>query len=119
MTTAREIFEAAFDVADGYQVGLRVSREPAAVGDVLDVSRVWVDGDRTDEELAGTCAIGLRSGSRMDSPVTMESVERALAIAAQYPGAHVMVIAGSDEGYGEDGCEVIIGEAEVMAVWVR
>ena len=52
------------DFNDYEYYGVRVTDgENIAVGDELDQSRIWVDGEPTDEYLDGTCAIEVIDGN--------------------------------------------------------
>lgn len=117
-TAVAQILGAAAEIEDGWQLGLRVigDQDPAAVGDELGPSPVWIDGTATDEMLPGTSCLAIRSAGMMDSPVTSESLARALELAKQYVGNRIVLVAGEDAGYGEDEGEVVIAEAEVMLV---
>ena len=70
------------------------------LGETLDNSFVWVDGEITDEELNGTCAI------RIDDA----------ELAKGYYGDHVAIIGGDSVEYGQDLGEIIIRNAEVLEV---
>jgi hypothetical protein len=81
-------------------IGVRVQENEFTKGEILDNSFVWVDGEMTDEELDGTCAVKL------------EDVE----LAKGYFGDHVAVIGGDSMEYGQDLGEIIIRDAEVLEV---
>lgn len=81
-------------------IGVRVQENEFTKGEILDNSFVWVDGEMTDEELDGTCAVKL------------EDVE----LAKGYFGDHVAIIGGDSMEYGQDLGEIIIRDAEVLEV---
>ena len=87
-------------------VGVRVvdADQAPADGEVLEPSYVWVDGERTDEQLDGTCALSTRA---------------AAALARKYAG-RVVVVVGSEQSpmWGEDEGEMILRDAVALAAWV-
>ncbi len=82
-----------------------------AVGDELAPSRVWVDGEVTDEMLSGTSAIKIGFDPRPDL------VERALKTASCYLGDQIALVAGRILEEGVDEYEIIIESPAVIAVW--
>ena len=110
-----------------YTLGLRVLNgwgyfevEVPDIGDELEPSYHWEDGSPTHEKLDGTSAIELpRYRGRLDRA----KVERAVQTLTIYlrPNADdavaVVLLAGNYAGRGSDRDEVLIAEAEVMAVW--
>ncbi len=83
-------------------IGIRIQEDAFAEGDVLDNSFVWIDGECTDEELNGTCAINLYDAK--------------LALENGYYGEHVAVVAGDSREWGQDEGEIIIKDAVVIEV---
>lgn len=86
-------------------VAFRVLDSAPRVGDVLDASRVWVDGEPTDETLPGTCGLMLAGTARLGKI---------------YSG-NVVVVMGAErlaDVYTEDAGEIILADPEVVAVWV-
>lgn len=81
-------------------IGVRVQENEFAEGEILDNSFVWIDGEMTDEELDGTCAVKLEDAE----------------LAKGYFGEHVAIIVGESFTYGEDLGEIIIRDAEVLEV---
>lgn len=81
-------------------IGVRVQENEFKVGEILDNSFVWVDGEMTDEELDGTCAVKL------------EDVQ----LANGYFGNHVAIIGSDSMEYGQDLGEIILRDAEVLEV---
>lgn len=81
-------------------IGVRVQENEFTEGEILDNSFVWIDGEMTDEELDGTCAVKLEDAE----------------LAKGYFGEHVAIIVGESFTYGEDLGEIIIRDAEVLEV---
>nr|DAL05590.1 MAG TPA: hypothetical protein [Caudoviricetes sp.] len=81
-------------------VGIRVQEDEFVKSEILDNSYVWIDGEPTDEELDGTCAVMLKDAE----------------LAKGYFGDHIAIIGGNNMEYGEDLGEIIIKNAEVMEV---
>lgn len=81
-------------------IGIRVSESAFAKGEILDNSFVWIDGQMTDEELDGTCAIMLKDAR----------------LANSYFGDHVAIIGSDSMEYGQDLGEIILRDAEVLEV---
>lgn len=87
---------------DEYEyIGVRVQEQEFEIGAIDHVSRVWIDGDETDEELNGVCA------TKVDAIVNLPY---------EYFGDHVAIICGNSAEYGEDVGEIIIEDATVVAV---
>lgn len=81
-------------------IGVRVQENEFKVGEILDNSFVWVDGEMTDEELDGTCAVKLEDAQ----------------LANSYFGNHVAIIGSDSMEYGQDLGEIILRDAEVLEV---
>lgn len=97
----------------GQEVGLRVvdsSDGTPSIGQALQPSRVWDDGEPTDELLDGTSAIDARYA-------------RATELLDAYIGDIILVIETAQGGLGglrgEDEGEVIVRRAVVLAVYHR
>ena len=123
-TTEETIYEAIKASEHEYrEYGIRTCNGEYAIGDELAPSYNW--DDEKDEEdwelLNGTCATGfgyLWMGDE-DKQDDLETIRKALAIhtKARYPGCHTYLIAtrtGSE--YGNDTAEIILENAEVIAV---
>lgn len=96
---AKEIAE---DLSFDYEViGIRVQEVPFALGEMTHVSKVWVDGDETDEDLDGVCAQAVNTLEKYDN---------------QYFGDHIAIVAGNEYSYGEDPGEIIIRDPVVVAI---
>ena len=88
------------DTYDYTYIGIRVSDSEFTEGEILDNSFVWIDGEMTDEELNGTCAIMLKDAK----------------LANSYFGDHVAIIGSDSMEYGQDLGEIILSDAEVLEV---
>lgn len=95
--------------------GLRVVDETAEEGDQIAPSRVWVDGEVTDDVLDGASAIHIDA----EHGSLEENIAEALARTGIYCGQYILVIAGNAMSYGEDDGEIIIRDAECLACWTR
>lgn len=80
-------------------IGVRVQSRPFSLGQMEHVSHVWENGDDTGVELDGVCVSSINSLCKN-----------------QYHGDHVAIIGGELVEYGEDEGEMILSEAEVVAV---
>lgn len=104
-------------------IGVRYDDRIFEIGDAIPVSREWIDNVCTDTELDGTCAIWLGYGideeGLIDAPDDWLTVDRVKELAAAkkdlYPYEHAYLIAGHDEGWGDDDGEIIISDATVIA----
>lgn len=96
-----EIRNKMMELADFYDVvALRAQDEPFTVGEKLDNSFVWVDGEPTDEELRGTCGLSTEY----------------IHLIGIYPFDHIAIIAGDMAGWGADEGEVVVEGAEVVGI---
>ena len=75
----------------------------SSIGDVLEISHVWEDGEYTEEELDGVSAIDI------DAQLPDVSYQG-------YFGDKIFVLHGKKEGYGEDNGEIIISNAEIIGI---
>lgn len=80
-------------------VGVRVQEPEFVLGPVNHRSHVWVDGEETAAELPGLCACKLDRLGIND-----------------YFGDHIAIVCGNEAEYGEDDGEIIIRDAEVVAI---
>ena len=100
---AKEIAkEHVYDFCYG-SIGVRVQPVPFELGPIDHVSHVWIDGEETDEELDGICACAIDDLKHVNAY-------------NEYFGDHVAVIGGNLEGFGEDEGEIILSDAEVIAI---
>lgn len=95
--------------------GLRAvaADDPIAVGECAAPSYQWVDGERTDNELAGVCAIALPWHSDCDTA----DIEAALRIVKGYDGARIVLLGASQRDWGEDPGEIVMENAVALAEW--
>ena len=80
------------------------------IGDYANKSRIWDDGNPTENTLNGTSCIG------MPSNASLEDIERAIKTAGIYYGTSCYLIAGNSMEFGEDAGEYIIQGAEVVEI---
>ena len=98
-----KIMERIEEIKDKYDfgyIGVRVQEDPFTLGETLDNSFVWVDGEMTDEELDGTCAVKIDEAE----------------LAKRYFGDYVAIIGGDSMEYGQDLGEIITRNAEVLEI---
>ncbi len=96
------ILEAAVESRYDYEtIGVRVQEQPFELGSIEHLSHVWDDGEDTGEELGGICCT---------------AIDLLDAVDCEYYGDHVAIIGGSLNSYGEDAGEIIIEDAEVLAI---
>ena len=87
-------------------LGVRVQEETygLSVSDkIVHSSRVWVDGDETDEELDGVCATNYSNGVYLTQN--------------EYFGRYVLLLGDNKAEYGEDDGEIIMYCPTVLAIW--
>lgn len=97
----------AAELLNDYEVVAIRTQEPEfSLGKLDHVSRIWIDGEETDEELDGVCCI--------DSQYAEEVFGSRFF--GGYPGEHVAIIAGNRYEGGEDYGEVIIADPVVIEV---
>ena len=89
--------------------GIRTQELPfEAIGDwMTHQSRIWVDGEETDEELPGVCALDMRAYSTKDE---------AIEASRQYYGKYTAIIASDSMEYGEDLNEIILRDPVVIEI---
>jgi hypothetical protein len=104
-----------------YTYGLRTTEEPLKVGERPPRSRVWDNGDPTDEDLPGTSAVRIREA-------TPEAVKKAFRYAGiggdgpngTYFGKHVSLLKGYDTGVpGVDYEEIVMDEPVVHSTFEK
>lgn len=106
MTTFATIIEAA--EYDHY--GLRAHRSTATVGETLGNSRVWIDGECTDEELRGISTIKVRSADEIDAAVARLRKEYC------WDNETIVLVGGYEGEHGEDDGEYIIRDNVCLGV---
>lgn len=93
--------------------GLRAHRSEAVVGETLGKSRVWVDGDITDEELPGISTI------RIESADAVEATVRRLESEYCWDEETIVLVGGNSGEWGVDDGEYIIRDNVCLAVVSR
>lgn len=80
-----------------------------SIGDIVDNSYEWEDGEPTQEELNGTSAV----------EVTADTIDNAMELVDAYTWncSQVALIASEYSEYGNDESEIIMKDAIVLAVW--
>ncbi len=98
-------------------IGIRFSDEEYKVGDDVENSHNWVDGDWTDEELDGASTVNVAEPWSYDSLDELkETAIKRLNKAGRYPYDYAYLVAGTSSDYGEDTNESIIRNAEVVGI---
>lgn len=96
-------------------LGLRGLYSDEGIGKMKN-SLVWEDGDQTDEELDGTCAVVI--GTWWDeAEFDIDAVASAIETAKDYGDGKYGLLVGDDFVGGEDIDEVIIRNAECIYVF--
>lgn len=84
----------------------------------LECSYNWVDGEKTDEQLDGTCALSV--GDFLSEREILRRYNRIAMYTAQHGTSTILLIADNNQEYGEDENEVILGSngygADVVAI---
>jgi len=69
------------------------------------------------EELCGVCAIGIDNGTWFDSnDELIAHIKSVLKDTSAYPGQYTYIVKGNGSDIGEDNHEIIIHNAEVVAI---
>lgn len=104
------------DQSLSYYLGLRGMYQNETIGKMSN-SFVWDDGNQTDEELNGTCAIVI--GIWWDGPeFEISDIEKALKNVKAYGNIkRYGLLIGDDFQGGEDVGEVIISNAECVHIF--
>lgn len=89
--------------------GLRVTDEPLTVGVKPPNSRVWIDGNPTDDLLDGASMVIVEKGD----------IQRALKGIDPYPGKHISLIGSNYGQWGEDVGEWVAKDGKVLSSWSR
>jgi hypothetical protein len=106
MTNFREIIER----GEYEHYGVRAHRSTVAVGETLGNSRVWMDGECTDDELRGISTLKVTADNVDDMIGT-------LAAAGYIFGDAAVVLVGGFAGeWGEDAGEYIIRDNICLAI---
>ena len=83
----------------------------ATVGEILDNSYAWDDGETTDYQLTGTSAL------EIDIDDNEERINQVIADIAVYHSGQVVLLGSYSRDYGSDEGEVILRNAEVLLTW--
>ena len=98
-------------------IGIRFSDEEYKIGDDVENSHNWVDGDWTDEELDGASTVNVAEPWSYDSLDELkETAIKRLNKTGRYPYDYAYLVAGTSSDYGEDTNESIIRNAEVVGI---
>ena len=98
-------------------IGIRFSDEEYKIGDDVENSHNWVDGNWTDEELDGASTVNVAEPWSYDSLGELkETAIKRLNKAGRYPYDYAYLVAGTSSDYGEDTNESIIRNAEVVGI---
>lgn len=118
-TLTEQMIEAAAEGTVCEVYGIRFVEESVdsfSTGDVLAPSRVWVDGDPTEELLDGASAVFVTRDEDVEEP----KLSKAIAYGSKegYTGKTILLVGGK-RGYswGEDRKEVVIKDAIVLGAW--
>jgi hypothetical protein len=107
MMSIEEIKQAVENREYGY-IGIRCEDGVSYnVGDHANESRVWIDGEATEDTVGGTSCIGINRS---------DDVDAAMDMIANYFGDRLYLVAGDSFEYGEDEGEYIIRDAVVVAI---
>ena len=106
--------------SDYDEVGIRVEDvdTPLGVGDDLPPSRVWIDGELTDELLDGTSTYGVNGSGGVGRALKDMGLSRERGEHGYY-GNVIYLVAGDRASVGEDFGERVIKDAKVIAVYIR
>ncbi|GHU42113.1 hypothetical protein FACS1894111_05490 [Clostridia bacterium] len=91
-------------------VGVRTQEEPFEIGEIEHLSKVWIDGEETEELLDGISVTDFES-----EMVIMHGVDHTTR-SGYYYGEHIAIVCGNFATYGQDEGEIIINNAVVMEV---
>jgi hypothetical protein len=109
--TIAEIIEAAESYEEDYEVvGIRTQEIPFELGAISHLSKVWYDGEETDDFLEGICCTSINSHS-----VKMHSSEHD-SWSGYYYGDYAAIVCGNEYTMGEDDGEVVIMDAVVVKI---
>lgn len=104
---AAELIRAYAGTANAF--GIRSDDRHFALGQSLPCSRIWVDGDPTEELLDGVSVTGIRYAEDADKALRLN--ERCYNY-----GQPMYLVAGDFVGYGEDDGEYILADAVVIGI---
>lgn len=110
MTTAeiKAIMQEIIDEGEYSTVAIRTQDQPFELGRIDHCSKVWVDGEETDDELDGISASTI-DGADMHA-------DDYSPFRGHYYGEHCAIICGDERTWGEDAYEVIINDPVVVRI---
>lgn len=110
MMTTKEIKEILENTGFEY-TGIRIVDEEYQIGETVENSRVWLYDEPTDEILDGASCI------RISWRNSEEEIQNILDFSMEtYFGDHIYLIGGDSAEFGEDPEELVIRDAEVLAI---
>lgn len=91
-------------------LGVRTQEVPfEAVGEtMMHQSVIWIDGEETDEELDGVCALDMRRYATKEEAIK--------ASKAGYFGKYTAIIESDSYEYGEDENEIILRDPVIVEI---
>lgn len=104
------IFAEIIEAAEFDHYGIRAHRAEAVVGETLGNSRVWIDGECTDDELRGISTIKIHSSDEIESIVARLRREYC------WDSETIVLVGGYEGEWGEDAGEYIIRDNICMAI---
>ena len=93
--------------------GIRAHYSKAVVGEKLENSKIWIDGDATEDEESGVCALDVFN--MVENECTIDEIIESVDCYSYGTGS-VVLIAGNDMYYGDDTDEIIIKNAIVVDI---
>jgi len=105
-----EKFAAIIEAAEFDHYGVRAHRSSAVIGKTLGNSKVWVDGEATDEELNGISTIKVKSTADLDKAIgTLQAMYC-------WDNETIVLVGGFTGSWGEDAGEFVIEDNICLAV---
>ena len=103
--TVAEIREIAEKYSMDYEkVCIRTQEVPFELGEMTHESKVWVDGDETEDTVGGVSATDCNSGAVKNHTN------------GYYYGKYTAIVCGNDFEHGEDDGEIILKDAVVVEI---
>lgn len=105
--------------------GLRIHHQKAEIGEMLENSYTWVDGEQTDEELDGTCTMGIENANEAGLIKAIKNLGREACEKFgidgnsfhTYHGVQYVLVRGDFGRAGEDKDELILSNPIVIAAF--
>lgn len=108
--TVAEIREIAEKYSMDYEkVCIRTQEVPFELGEMTHESKVWADGDETEDTIGGISATDCTSRA-----VAMHTERNPKT--GYYFGEHIAIVCGNDFEHGEDDGEIILKDAVVVEI---